>query len=156
MPHLRQFSIVIALILANAVAAYATEGLITKPSARPAGETLERLEAALKERGFLIFARLDHSAAGESVSLKMPKSVVLVFGNPRLGTPVFIKHPTLAIDLPLKALVWEDSSGKVFLSYNSAQYLLMTIYGRHGAPSNPEAITQIDDLLTAVTDAAVK
>ena len=156
MPHLRQLSIAIVLILANAVAAYATEGLITKPSARPAGETLERLEAALKERGFLIFARLDHSAAAESVGLKMPKSVVLVFGNPRLGTPVFIKHPTLAIDLPLKALVWEDSSGKVFLSYNSAQYLLMTIYGRHGAPSNPEAITRIDGLLTAATDAAVK
>jgi uncharacterized protein (DUF302 family) len=144
------------MLLASVVTAHATEGLSTKPSAYPVGETLDRLEAALKERGFMIFARLDHAAAAESVGLKMPKSVVLVFGNPRLGTPVFVKHPTLAIDLPLKALVWEDSSGKVFLSYNSAQYLLMIIYGRHGAPSNPEAITRIEGLLTAATDAAVK
>jgi uncharacterized protein (DUF302 family) len=86
----------------------------------------------------------------------MPRSTVLVFGNPRLGTPVFIKHPTLAIDLPLKALVWEDAGGKAWLSYNSAQYLLSTIYGRHGAPTTPEAITRIESLLTAATDAAVK
>jgi uncharacterized protein (DUF302 family) len=146
----------VTLFLASTVSASAVDGLITKPSAYPATETLERLEAALKERGFIIFTRLDHAAAAESVGLKMPKSTVLVFGNPRLGTPVFIKHPTLAIDLPLKALVWEDASGKVSLSYNSAQYLLVTIYGRHGTPTNPEAMTRIESLLTAATDAAVK
>jgi uncharacterized protein (DUF302 family) len=156
MHHLRALAVAITLFLASTVSASAVDGLITKPSAYPATATLDRLEAALKERGFVIFTRLDHAAAAESVGLKMPKSTVLVFGNPRLGTPVFIKHPTLAIDLPLKALVWEDASGKVSLSYNSAQYLLVTIYGRHGAPTNPEAITRIDGLLAAATDAAVK
>lgn len=156
MLHLRTLAVAVTLFLASTVSASAVDGLITKPSAYPAIETLERLEAALKERGFIIFTRLDHAAAAESVGIKMPKSTVLVFGNPRLGTPVFIKHPTLAIDLPLKALVWEDASGKVSLSYNSAQYLLVTIYGRHGAPTNPEAMTRIESLLTAATDAAVK
>ncbi|HKZ05482.1 MAG TPA: DUF302 domain-containing protein [Methylomirabilota bacterium] len=153
--YLRVFAFAVVLLLASAVSARAAEGLITKPSAYPVSETLDRLEAALKERGFIIFTRLDHAAAGESFGLKMPKSTVLVFGNPRLGTPVFIKHPTLAIDLPLKALVWEDASSKVFLSYNSAQYL-GSIYGRHGAPTNPEATTRLEGLLTAATDAAVK
>jgi uncharacterized protein (DUF302 family) len=144
-----------ALLLASITSASA-DGLITKPSRHAAAETLDRLEAALKERGFMIFARLDHAAAAESVGLKMPKSTVLVFGNPRLGTPVFIKHPTLAIDLPLKALVWDDASGKTSLSYNSAQYLLGTIYGRHGAPFSADAIARIEAALAAATDAAVK
>ncbi len=154
MLHLRTLALAVTLFLASTVSASAVDGLITKPSAYPATETLDRLEAALKERGFIIFTRLDHAAAAESVGLKMPKSTVLVFGNPHLGTPVFIKHPTLAIDLPLKALVWEDASGKASLSYNSAQYVLVTIYGRHGAPTNPEAITRLESVLSAATDAA--
>src|SRR6266849_2891523 len=133
MLHLSTLALAATLFLASTMSASAVDGLITKPSAYPVAETLDRLEAALKERGFIIFTRLDHAAAAESLALKMPKSTALVFGNPRLGTPVFIKHPSLAIDLPLKALVWEDASGKVSLSYNSAQYLLVTIYGRHGA-----------------------
>ena len=156
MLHLRTPALAVTLFLASIASASAVDGLITKPSAYPATATLDRLEAALKERGFIIFTRLDHAAAAESVGLKMPKATVLVFGNPRLGTPVFIQHPTLAIDLPLKALVWEDASGKVSLSYNSAQYLLVTIYGRHGAPATQEAITRIESLLTAATDAAVR
>jgi uncharacterized protein (DUF302 family) len=156
MLHLRTAALAASFFLASTMSASAVDGLITKPSAYPTTETVDRLEAALKERGFVIFTRLDHAAAAESVGLKMPRSTVLVFGNPRLGTPVFIKHPTLAIDLPLKALVWEDASGKVSLSYNSAQYLLVAIYGRHGAPTNPEAITRIESVLTAATDAAVK
>jgi uncharacterized protein (DUF302 family) len=153
--NLRTLTFAVGLLLATAVSAQAVEGLITQPSAYPARETLDRLEAALKERGFIIFTRLDHAAAADSVGLKMPTSTVLVFGNPRLGTPVFVKHPTLAIDLPLKALVWEDASRNVFVSYNSAQYL-GSIYGRHGAPTNPEATTRLEGLLTAATDAAVK
>ena len=155
MLYLRAVTLATTLFLGVTIQAWAVDGLITKPSAYPATVTLDRLEAALKERGFMIFARLDHAAAAESVSLTMPKSTVLVFGNPRLGTPVFIKHPTLAIDLPLKALVWEDANGKVWLSYNSAQYL-GTIYGRHGAPTNPEATARIESFLAAATDATVK
>jgi uncharacterized protein (DUF302 family) len=156
MSYGRTLSIVCAVLLVTAMPAFAVDGLITKPSTHPAVTTLDRLEAALKERDFVIFARLDHAAAAESVGLKMPRSTVLVFGNPRLGTPVFIQHPTLAIDLPLKALVWEDANGKVWLGYNSAEYVLRTIYGRHGAPTNPEAISRIDAVLAMVSDAATK
>lgn len=155
MLYLRTLPLAAAVLLAAALSASAVEGLITKPSAYPAATTLDRLEAAVKERGFIIFARLDHAAAAEAVGLRMPPSTVVVFGNPRLGTPTFIQHPTLAIDLPLKALVWEDAHGKVWLSYNSAQYL-MTIYGRHGAPTNPEATTRLESALAAATDAAVQ
>src|SRR5688572_26331473 len=146
MLHLRTAALAASFFLASTMSASAVDGLITKPSAYPTTETLDRLEAALKERGFVIFTRLDHAAAAEAVGLKMPRSTVVVFGNPRLGTPVFMRHPTLAIDLPLKALVWEDSSGKVSLSYNSAQYLLVTIYGRHGALTSSDAITRIENL----------
>ena len=156
MAELRTLALAVTMLFASTVSASAVDGLITKPSVYPATETLARLEAALKERGFVIFTRLDHSAAAESVGLKMPTSTVLVFGNPRLGTPVFLKYPTLAIDLPLKALVWEDASGNVSLSYNSAQYLSVTLYGRHGAPTNPEAMARFESLLSAATDAAVK
>ena len=152
----RTLALTAALFLGSITSASGVEGLITKPSRYSAAETLDRLEGALKERGFMIFARLDHAAAAESFGLKMPKSTVVVFGNPRLGTPVFIKHPSLAIDLPLKALVWDDASGKTSVSYNSAQYLLVTIYGRHGAPSSPEAAARIEAALAAATDAAVK
>jgi uncharacterized protein (DUF302 family) len=86
------------LFLATIGQASATEGLITKPSAHSADATLDRLETTLKERGYTIFARLDHAAAAQSVSLKMPRSTVLVFGYPLAGTPNFIQHPTAAID----------------------------------------------------------
>lgn len=156
--HARTLALTLALtlVIASTELASAVDGLITKPSVYSANETLDRLEAALKERGWVIFTRLDHAAAAESLGLKMPRSTVLVFGNPRLGTPVFIKRPTLAIDLPLKALVWEDAAGKVSLSYNSAEYLFVTIYGRHSAPVAPDAVARLDGVLTAVTDAAVK
>lgn len=152
---MRTLALAIALVLAATVPAAGVDGLITKPSAYSVAETLDRLEAALKERGFIVFARLDHSAAAASVGLTMPRSIVLAFGDPRVGTPVFVEHPTIAIDLPLKALVWEDAAGKVSLSFNSARYLLVTIYGRHGVPTKPEVLARVERLLTAATDAAV-
>jgi uncharacterized protein (DUF302 family) len=137
-------------------AAGAADGLITKPSAHPADKTIERLEEALKAHGLVVFTRLDHAAAAASVGLKMPPSTVVVFGNPRVGTPAFLQKPTLAIDLPLKALVWEDPNAKVFVTYNSAEYVLGTIYGRHGLPANPEVKERIEKLLAEVVDATVK
>jgi len=126
------------LMLVPVGAVLANDGLITKPSTHSASDTLNRLEAALKKRGFVVFARLDHAAAATSKGLKMPASTVLVFGNPKSGTPAMLKKPTLAIDLPLKALVWEDAAGKVMLTYNSAAYVQGTIFPRHGLPTNPK------------------
>jgi uncharacterized protein (DUF302 family) len=155
MRYLRVFAVAVLMLFPTAIPAAATEGLVTKPSANSVDATLDRLEAALKERGFIIFARLDHAAAAQSVGLKMPRSTVLVFGNPRLGTPNFIQYPTYAIDLPLKALVWEDANGKVWVSYNTSEWTRV-INTRHGVPANPERMAQGDAALDSATDAATK
>ena len=116
------------LLLVPATATAAENGLVTKPSAYSATATLDRLAKAITKRGFMVFTTLDHAAAAKSKGLDMPFSTVLVFGNPKLGTPNFIRKPKLAIDLPLKMLVWEDKAGKAWLSYNSGTYLHQTLY----------------------------
>ena len=125
------------------VAAYAADdGLITKPSRYSVKETVSRFEAAVKEReaaGFMVFTEIDHAAAAKKFGLDMRPRTVIVFGNPKLGTPSMVKTPKLAIDVPPKALVWEDDQGKVWLSYNSADYLSNTIYPRHGFEASPPA-----------------
>ncbi|HEY2230543.1 MAG TPA: DUF302 domain-containing protein [Xanthobacteraceae bacterium] len=155
MRYLGVLCVAVLMLLPMAIPASATEGLVTKPSVNSVDATLDRLEAALKERGFIIFTRLDHAAAAQAVGLKMPRSTVLVFGNPRLGTPNFIQHPTYAIDLPLKALVWEDANAKVWVSYNNSEWAKV-INGRHGVPTNPERLAQGDAALDSATDAATK
>jgi uncharacterized protein (DUF302 family) len=99
------------------------DGLVTLPSPYPVGETLDRLEAVLRVKEATIFARIDHRAGAERVGLAMRSAQVLIFGNPKVGTPVMVAAPTIAIDLPFKALAWEDAAGKVWLSCNSAEYL---------------------------------
>ena len=93
-------------------------------------ETLKRLESILQSRGLTVFARIDHSGEAEKVGMKMHPTQLIIFGSPKGGTPVMVASPTLAIDLPLKALVWEDDGGKVWVSYNSAEYLKQ----RHNIP----------------------
>jgi len=85
--------------------------------------TLQRLEAVITAKGLTIFARIDHSGEAEKVGLTMLPTKLLLFGSPKSGTPLMIASPTLAIDLPLKALVWQDTEGTVWLSYNSPEYL---------------------------------
>ena len=143
-------------LLANAGSAFANDGLITKPSARPVNETLDRLEGALKAKGYVIFTRLDHAAAAAAIGQKMPPTTVLVFGNPRGGTQQMLNKPSLAIDLPLKALVWEDSAGKVSVTYNSAAYVYGTILPRHGSSVPLQRQQEVEQLLAEVTDVAVK
>ncbi len=94
-------------------------------------ETLRRIESLLQEKGLTIFCRVDHSGEAEKVGLKMHPTQLILFGSPKAGTPVMVASPTIAIDLPLKALVWEDAGGKVWVSYNSPEYLQQ----RHSVPS---------------------
>jgi uncharacterized protein (DUF302 family) len=101
----------------------AGKGVVSKPSGHSVEETIDRLEAILREKGIHIFARIDQRAEAEKVGLKMPAMELLIFGNPKGGTPLMITEPTLGIDLPLKALAWEDREGKVWLSYNAPEYL---------------------------------
>ena len=105
-------------------------GIIDVPSSYSVPETLARLEALLREKGLTVFARVDHSGEAEKVGLKMRPTQLLIFGSPKAGTPLMVAAPSLAIDLPLKALAWEDAQGKVWLSYNAPEYLQQ----RHGIP----------------------
>jgi uncharacterized protein (DUF302 family) len=99
------------------------EGIISKPSKYSVSETLHRLETILTAKSIKVFAVIDHSGEAEKAGLKMPPTQLLIFGNPKGGTPVMLAAPTSAIDLPLKALAWQDASGQVRLSYNDPEYL---------------------------------
>jgi uncharacterized protein (DUF302 family) len=107
-------------------------GLVHLKSSHSVRETIARLESTLKERGLFLFGRIDHSAAAAEAGLQMRPTEVLLFGNPRGGTPMMLAAPTLAIDLPFKALVWEDTTGQVWLTYNTPEYLKR----RHDVPEH--------------------
>jgi uncharacterized protein (DUF302 family) len=147
---------VLLAICATAVTTHAADdGLITKPSRYSVKETVARFEAAVKEREATVFTEIDHAAAAKKFGLDMRPRTVIVFGNPKLGTPVMVKTPRLAIDLPPKALVWEDDQGKVWLSYNSADYLYKTIYPRHSAEA-PPTTAPFAKFLDEISDYATK
>ena len=98
-------------------------GVVSKPSAHSVEETVDRLEAVLREKNIHIFVRIDQRAEAEKAGIEMPAMELLIFGNPKGGTPLMLAEPTIGIDLPLKALAWEDRDGKVWLSYNAPEYL---------------------------------
>jgi uncharacterized protein (DUF302 family) len=129
------------LCLAPQLSFSADSGLITKESKHSVSETAQRFESSVNAKsasGWMVFTEIDHAAAAEKNGLKLRPRTVIVFGNPKLGTLGMQKAPTVAIDVPLKALVWEDDQGRVWLTYNSAEYLQNYIYPRHGLPSNPD------------------
>jgi len=108
------------------------DGMVHLSSPHPVSETLQRLKSAVSARGIAILAEIDHSGDAAKAGLKMQPAQLLIFGNPKAGTPVMVASPTAALDLPLKALVWEDTAGKVWLSYNSPEYLKQ----RHNIPDD--------------------
>jgi uncharacterized protein (DUF302 family) len=122
-------------------------GIIDVPSRYSVPETLARLQSILKEKSITVFALIDHSGEAGKAGLAMRPTQLLIFGSPKAGTPLMVAAPSLAIDLPLKALAWQDEQGKVWLSYNSAEYLQQ----RHGFPA--ELIKNIAGIATLVQKA---
>ena len=110
----------------------AGNGLVQVASPYPVSATLERLESVLAQRGVQVFAVIDHSGEAEKAGMKMRPTKLVIFGNPKGGTPLMVAAPTLAIDLPLKVLVAEEEGGKVWVSYNTPEYL----QERHGVPED--------------------
>ncbi|MGA2388543.1 MAG: DUF302 domain-containing protein [Candidatus Sulfotelmatobacter sp.] len=106
-------------------------GLLQVASPRSVDETVQRLKSVIAQQGLQLFSLVDHSGEAEKVGLKMRPTKLLIFGSPKGGTPLMVAAPSLAIDLPLKALVSEDDQGKVWISYNSPEYLQQ----RHGIPN---------------------
>jgi len=104
------------------------KGIIHTPSNHSVDQTVERLKRILEAKGATLFALVDHSGEAEKAGMRMPPTKLLIFGSPKAGTPIMLATPSVAIDLPLKILIWEDSEGKVWVSYNSTEYL----QERHG------------------------
>ena len=107
-------------------------GIVNKKSNHSVDETLEKLKGILQAKDVAIFAIVDHSGEAEKVGLKMPPTKLVIFGNPKAGTPLMLAAPSIAIDLPLKILIWQDKQGTGWVSYNSPEYLLE----RHGLPQD--------------------
>jgi uncharacterized protein (DUF302 family) len=107
-------------------------GIVDVPSNHSVDETVNRVKGLLQSKGVTLFAVIDHSGEAAKVGMKMPPTKLLIFGSPKAGTPLMLASPSIAIDLPLKILVWEDKQGKVWLSYNSPEYLAE----RHGLPQD--------------------
>lgn len=120
-------------------------GIVTIPSNHSVDETVEKLKGILQSKGITIFAVIDHSGEAAKVGMKMPNTKLVIFGNPKGGTPLMLAAPSIAIDLPLKILVAEDTQGKVWVSYNSPVYLK----DRHGLPDNLVANIAVVETLAA-------
>lgn len=128
------------------------DGLVTKRSGAGPAQTLERLEAAVRARGMNVFARIDHAAGAREAGLALRPTTVVIFGNALGGTPLMQAAQTLGIDLPLKALVWQDAAGATFVAFNDPAWLA----ARHGLdPAVLPQVAAITAALHAVTDAAI-
>jgi uncharacterized protein (DUF302 family) len=123
-------------------------GIIDIPSSHSVEQTVGKLKGILQAKGVTLFALVDHSGEAEKVGLKMPPTKLLIFGSPKAGTPLMLAAPSIAIDLPLKILVWEDAQARVWVSYNSPGYL----QERHNLP--PELLQNIAVVETLAAKAA--
>jgi uncharacterized protein (DUF302 family) len=129
----------------------AADGLTTIQSSFEPQETMGRLEAAVKTKGLTVFARIDHAAGAAEVGLALRPTELLIFGNARGGTPLMQSNQTMGIDLPLKALVWQDAAGKTWLSYNDPRWLAQ----RHGLGADAGAtVSALAASLNALVKAA--
>jgi uncharacterized protein (DUF302 family) len=143
-------SLAILLVLLVAPALQAGDGLITKKSHHSVSETLDRLETLLTDKGITIVTRWSHDAGAKKAGIALRPTELLIFGNPKLGTHFFTSNQTAGIDLPMKALAWEDENGQVWLTYNDPQY----IADRHGIEDRPEIVKKMTNALGKFTDAA--
>ena len=123
--------------------------VVTKPSKYSVPETIGRIERAVTAKGMQIFARIDHGGEAKKAGLAMRPTELLIFGNPKGGTALMVAKPTAAIDLPMKALAWEDEDGKVWLTYNSPELL----HERHGVPTElTSKLESVGKLLEATVE----
>ena len=152
---------VLAFVLAAGVAigfgwseqaAADTAGIVKKKSVHSVQDTIDRLDAILREKGLTVFAKVDHAAGGQKAGMTLRPTSLLIFGNPKLGTPLMQSNQTVGLDLPQKALAFEDANGDVYLVYNDPSYLA----ARHAITNRADVFKKVTGALNAMTDAAVK
>lgn len=122
-------------------------GLITRPSTHDMRATIDRFAAAVRRAGWVVFTEIDHAAAAQGVGMTLRPRTVIVFGNPRAGTPAMAGHPTLAIDLPMRVLVWQDEMGRTFVTRNTGDDLAERVFARHGISVSAEGRRETDSVL---------
>ena len=128
------------------------EGLTTIPSRFGPKETMDRLATEIQDKGMDVFARIDHATGAAEVGMTLRPTELIIFGNARGGTPLMQSVQTVGIDLPLKALVWEDASGKTLISYNEPSWIAQ----RHGIADAEPVVSKMTDLLSAITTTAAE
>ena len=148
---MRRLFLAICLLLLLPLAARADDGLVRKQSASDVKTTIDRMESILKERGIGIVARLDHAANAKSVGMELRRTELLLFGNPKLGTPVMQAAQAAAIDLPMKVVAMQDADGKVWLIYNKPSHM----QARHGIAGADKQLQTMAGALDKLTDFAV-
>ena len=156
---LKQITVAAALVAGALSAALADNGLITKPSKYSVSETITKFEGAIKAKaagGWTVFTKVDHAAAARDAGMEMKPRTLIIFGNPKGGTAPMTKSATLAIDLPMKALVWQDDQDKVWLSYNSSEYGARVIFPRHGQSVPDGAQQALEKVLADASDASTQ
>ena len=147
---MKTLMLAISVVLIISVPAYAAEGMFDVKSSFGVQETGDRLENVLKEKGMTIFNRVKHSDAAKNVGVELQETELIIFGNPKVGSPLMKCQQSVAIDLPQKALIWKDSEGKVWISYNNPRYLEK----RHNISNCEEVISKIEKALAGISKAA--
>jgi len=141
-------ALVVVMLLASP--AYADNGLVSVKSSHGVKATADRLENKLKQKGMTVFIRINHAAGAQKVGKKLRPTELVIFGNPKVGTPLMQCSQSVAIELPQKALIWEDQKGQVWLSYNDPNYLAT----RHGITGCTDILTKIKNALRNFAEAA--
>ena len=147
---MKKSSITFLLILFTVLPLMAAEGLIKVQSDFTVKETTERLENMLNEKGMTIFNQINHSDAAQKVGVELRETRLIIFGNPKVGSPLMQCQQSVAIDLPQKAIIWEDDKSKVWISYNDPRYLGK----RHNIIGCDEVISKVEKALSGITKAA--
>lgn len=137
-------------LISFASATFAENGLISKKSKHSAVKTIDRLEAIVKEKGITVMGRVSHTKNASGVGKEIRPTELLIFGNPKLGSNFFTSKQTAGIDLPMKALAWEDEKGQVWLTYNDPVY----IANRHGINDRDEVVKKMSGALDKLTSKA--
>jgi uncharacterized protein (DUF302 family) len=138
------------MIFFIAVPAAASDGLVNVPSTFNVEKTADRMESVLLEKGMTIFNRIKHSEGAANVGIELRKTELIIFGNPKVGSPLMKCQQSVAIDLPQKALIWEDDNAKVWISYNDPRYLEK----RHNIIGCEEVISKIEKALAGIAKSA--
>ena len=146
---MRKLIVVVGFLLLSFTAA-ADDGLILVESTHDVATTADRLEMALKKKGMTVFTRINHTQGANKVGLSIPPTELVIFGNPKIGTPLMKCAPTVAIDLPQKMLIWQDASGKTWLAYNDPAYLAR----RHDISGCEEPLKKVTGALANFSKAA--